>query len=133
MGTSSDAETIQKWETGVLRLVADENFDGRILRALLRRIPDLDIVRAQDTSLLSAEDSDLLVWAAAERRIVLTHDVTTLVGHAVQRVRSGKIMPGVVIVRRPRAIGELVDDLEILILAGRPEELDRQIVFLPFR
>jgi hypothetical protein len=27
------------------RFLADENFNGRILRALLRLIPDLDVVR----------------------------------------------------------------------------------------
>ena len=30
-------------------LAADENFNGRILRALQRRLTDLDIVRVQDT------------------------------------------------------------------------------------
>jgi hypothetical protein len=32
----------------MLRLVADENFNGDIVRGLLLRQPDLDIVRAQD-------------------------------------------------------------------------------------
>jgi hypothetical protein len=117
----------------VLRLVADENFNGRILRALQRRIPDLDVVRVQDTPLLGTADPDLLTWAAAEGRVVLTHDVTTLVGHAVRRVRSGEIMPGVIIVGRRAAVGAIAADLEVLILAGGPEELDRQIAYVPFR
>src|SRR5687767_9740140 len=59
----------------VLRLLADENFNGRILRALRRQIPDLDVVRAQDTALYGADDQTLLQFAAAENRIILTHDV----------------------------------------------------------
>lgn len=33
----------------MLRLAADENFDGRIVRGLLRVLPDLDLVRVQDS------------------------------------------------------------------------------------
>jgi hypothetical protein len=36
----------------MLRLLVDENYNGRILRALKRQIPDLDVVRTQDTPLL---------------------------------------------------------------------------------
>ena len=32
----------------MLRLLADENFNGDVVRALLLRQPDLDIVRVQD-------------------------------------------------------------------------------------
>ena len=37
--------------TEMLRLLADENFNGDVLRALLLRQPDLDIVRVQDVGL----------------------------------------------------------------------------------
>jgi hypothetical protein len=33
----------------MLRLAADENFDGRIVRGLRRVFPDLDLIRVQDT------------------------------------------------------------------------------------
>jgi hypothetical protein len=32
----------------MLRLLADENFNGSIVRDLLRRQPEIDVVRAQD-------------------------------------------------------------------------------------
>lgn len=34
----------------MLRLAADENFDGRVVRGLQRLMPDLDLVRVQDTA-----------------------------------------------------------------------------------
>jgi hypothetical protein len=40
----------------VLRLAADENFNRDIVRGLLRRKPDLDIVRVQDAGLAGADD-----------------------------------------------------------------------------
>ena len=62
----------------MLRLLADENFNGDIVRALVLRQPDLDVVRAQDVGLAGVHDPDILAWAAANTRIILTHDRATL-------------------------------------------------------
>jgi hypothetical protein len=56
----------------VLKLVSDENFNADILRGLYRQDPDLDVVRVQDIGLKATPDSDILAWAAAEGRILLT-------------------------------------------------------------
>jgi hypothetical protein len=42
----------------MLRLLADENFNGDIVRALLLRQPDIDIVRVQDVGLAGVGDRD---------------------------------------------------------------------------
>src|SRR5438270_428490 len=44
----------------MLRLLSDENFNGDIVRGLLLREPDLDLVRAQDVRLEGADDPDVL-------------------------------------------------------------------------
>jgi predicted nuclease of predicted toxin-antitoxin system len=62
----------------VLRFAADENFNNDIVRGLLRRKPNLDIVRVQDVGLAGADDPTILEWAAREGRILLTHDVSTI-------------------------------------------------------
>ena len=59
----------------MLRLAADENFNQDIIRGLLRREPDLDLVRVQDAGLSGASDPIVLAWAAAQDRLILTHDV----------------------------------------------------------
>jgi predicted nuclease of predicted toxin-antitoxin system len=69
----------------MLRLAADENFDGRIVRGLLRALPDLDLIRVQDTPLAGALDEDVLEWAAREGRVMLTHDVSTMTAAACSR------------------------------------------------
>jgi hypothetical protein len=115
----------------MIRLLADENFNGRILRALKRQVPDLDLVRVQDTRLSGADDPALLQFAADEKRVLLTHDQETLVGHAWQRVRSGMEMPGVVVAQTDRPIGQVIADLELLLLAGQPEDVEQRILFLP--
>ncbi len=72
----------------MIRLAVDEDFNNDILRGLLRRKPELDIVRTQDAGLSGTDDSAVLEWAAREARILLTHDVTTMTRHARERVRS---------------------------------------------
>ncbi len=59
----------------MLRLAVDENFNNDIVRGLLRRKPELDIVRIQDVGLSGADDPTVLEWAARENRVLLTHDV----------------------------------------------------------
>jgi predicted nuclease of predicted toxin-antitoxin system len=67
----------------MLRLLADENFSGDIVRGLLLRRPELDIVRVQDVDLSGTQDPGVLAWAADNNRIVLTHDRATMPRHAV--------------------------------------------------
>lgn len=66
----------------MLRLAADENFNVDIVRGLLRRLPDLDIVHVQDAGLSGADDPAVLEWVARDGRVLLTHDISTLVGFA---------------------------------------------------
>ena len=54
----------------MLKLLADENFHGDIVRGLRRRYPDMDIERVQDVGLSGREDSAILAWAAQETRIL---------------------------------------------------------------
>lgn len=88
----------------MLRLAADENFNNDIVRGLLRRRSDLDIIRVQDVGLSEANDPTVLEWAAQERRVLLTHDVTTITRYAYERVEAGKPMPGVFEVSRKVSI-----------------------------
>jgi len=81
----------------MLRLLADENFNGDIVRGLSSRQPDLDLVRVQDVGLGGADDPDVLAWAADNSRIVLTHDRATMSDHAYERAAAGEGMAGVFI------------------------------------
>lgn len=115
----------------MLTFAADENFDGNILRGLERRRPALDVVRVQDTEMYGADDSDVLAWAADAERIVLTHDKSTVPGHAYDRVRAGKPMYGVFVVLPDTPVGKAVDDLLILALASNEGEWNGQVVYIP--
>jgi hypothetical protein len=117
----------------MLRLAADENFNNAILRGLLLRKPDLDIVRIQDVGLSGARDVDVLEWAAREGRVLLTHDVTTITRYAYERVGLGKRMPGVFEVSRALPIGTAIEDILLLAEYSREGEWEGQVRYLPLR
>jgi predicted nuclease of predicted toxin-antitoxin system len=74
----------------VIRLLADENFNASIVRGLLRRVSQLDLVRAQDVGLGGADDPSVLAWAARDGRVLLTYDVRTITRFAWERVARGE-------------------------------------------
>jgi predicted nuclease of predicted toxin-antitoxin system len=114
----------------LLRLVTDENFDGRVLRGLLARIPQLDVVRIQDAGLSGAEDPAVLDFATGENRVLLTHDVRTMTAFAGERLLAGRSLPGVVIVPQVESVGRLIEALQELIASRTAADLADQIVFL---
>ena len=78
----------------MLRFAADENFNGDIVRGLLRRNATLDIVRVQDVRLSGADDASVLRWAADQGRILVTHDISTLANKVFDRIAAGQPMQG---------------------------------------
>lgn len=117
----------------MLLLVADENFNNDIVRGLLRRKPDLDIVRIQDVGLSGVEDPLILEWAAQANRVLLTHDVTTITKYAYERIQAGQRMPGVIEVSRSVPIGRAIEDILLLAESSHEAEWEGQILYLPLR
>jgi Domain of unknown function (DUF5615) len=115
----------------VLKLVSDENFDGVILRGLYRRHPDLDVVRVQDVGLIGASDPDILEWAAAQGRIVLTHDRDTMPYFAYARVKAGQAMAGVFLVSDLMPIGQAIDEILLAADCLAPAECKDRVTFFP--
>lgn len=63
-----------------MKWLADENFDNDILRGIRRLAAGFDVVRAQDVAEISGlDDVAVLAWATTEDRIVLTHDLSTMI------------------------------------------------------
>lgn len=116
-----------------MRFLADENFNGKLLTGLCAVLPEIDVVRVQDTDKIASPDPELLAWAAEQGRILLTHDVQTLAGYAYDRVRLGVPMPGIIEVRILQTIGATIDELALLIQASTPDEFENQVRYIPLR
>jgi Domain of unknown function (DUF5615) len=115
----------------MLHLASDENFNNDIVRGLLRREPQLDIVRIQDVGLNGADDPTILEWAAHQDRVLLTHDVSTITEYAYARVRAGRPMPGVFEVNPDLPIGQAIEDILLLAAGSSADEWQGQIRYLP--
>ena len=117
----------------MLRLAADENFNYDIVRGVLRRNPEVDIVRVQDAGLSGADDPTILEWAARESRVLLTHDVATITRYAYERVRAGSPMPGVFEVSRTVPVGLAIEEILLIIEYSLEDEWEGQVRYLPLQ
>ena len=115
----------------MLRLLIDQNFDHDILRGLERRIPTLDYVTTGEVSLSRTPDPELLEWAAAERRVILTHDQSTMPDHIAERLGNGQEIFGVLIVPRGLPIGAAIDELELIVNCSEEDEYKNRYLYLP--
>ena len=86
-----------------MKWLADENFDNDILRGIRRRVAGFDVVRAQDVAEISGlDDPAVLAWATMNDRVVLTHDLSTMIPAMQEQVkRFGSCSPIVTRARLP--------------------------------
>lgn len=118
----------------MLRLAVDADVHGDIIRGLRRRLPDIDVVRVQDVLPEGTPDPDVLVWAAAENRILTTNDRNTMVGFAYERAATGERVSGLIITISEQSIGSAIDDIAIIAEYMPEEEIrDQVVVYLPLR
>ena len=115
----------------MIKLVADENFNNKVIRGVLRRDSSVDIVRVQDAGLSGTDDPVVLEWAAREGRILLTHDASTITRYAYERVKSGQPMPGVFEVSEDVPIGQAIEDIILLAQCSLEGEWEGQVRYLP--
>ena len=87
----------------------------------------------QQVGLAAADDPAVLAWAAAEGRVLLTHDVTTMTGYAIARVNAGDPMAGIIVVPDRMAVGRAVTALADLLDGATQEQLADAIVFISIR
>lgn len=66
-----------------------------------------------------ASDSMLLVWAADEGRVVVTHDRRTMPSHAAELMAQEKTIAGLFIAPRDLPLHQVIEDLELLVPAAK--------------
>ena len=114
-----------------IRFLTDENFTQAIVDGVLRRVPNLDIVRVQDVGLRTLRDPVMLEFAASDDRIVLTHDIATMGNYARDRLAAGKPMPGVFEISQNLPIGRVIDEIVMIAECSRDDEWNGSIRRLP--
>ena len=109
----------------MLRFLADEDFNGAIVRSVLRLRPDIDIIRVQDVGLRTLDDVVVLNWAARAGRIILTHDAQTMPAEAYERVLKSLPLPGVFVIKQEEAISRMTSEIILLAECSLEGEWER--------
>lgn len=119
-----------------LRYLFDEHLRGTLPDAVVRWARRegyvLDVMQVGEVAdvPLGMPDPELLRWAEADGRIVVSLDTATLPGHLAAHVASGGQSPGVFIARRP--IGPaLAEWLVLAAFASEPAEWRNRVTFVP--
>ncbi len=102
-----------------------------MLRGVWRRIPDASFTRVQDTEIAGADDPQVLEYAAEQVCILLTHDSNTMSRYFYERVKAELPVPGVFLVHRQTPVGQVVDALELLMLASDESEWAGKLTYVP--
>lgn len=115
----------------VLKLFLDQNFNHRILRGLFLRIPLLDFKSTQLIGIPNEIDPRILKLAAAEDRVILTHDRRTFPRFAYESIEAGEKVSGILVVPSDFAIGEAIFELEIIVTCSDERDYEGKVEFLP--
>ena len=115
----------------MIRFLTDEDFNIHIFAGVRLRLPDLDIVRVQDSGLRSFRDPLILQFAATENRILLSHDVSTMETQAAARIIANKPMPGLFLIHQHLDIGRAIDEIVMIAECSRDDEWNGLIEYLP--
>lgn len=101
------------------------------MRGLRRRSDTIDVVTILDVDLIGASDDDVLGKAAELGRVVLSHDLNTMAGTAIARIRERQSMTGLILIGYSVSIGRAIDDLALAAVCAEPDDLRGQIWYLP--
>lgn len=115
------------------RFLADENIDTDLVLGLRRRVDDIDVLRVQEVGLRTVGDHEILHWAADKGRILISHDLKTIPGFAVERLLAGLPMPGVILLPPSLSIAQAMEELAAIAGATDADEWNNQIAYLPLR
>ncbi len=81
-----------------IRFLCDEDFHGSIVRGVRRSRPPMDIQTAAEAGTIGLSDPLVLAHAAAQGRILLSHDSRTMPGHFSAFLNAGHSSPGLILV-----------------------------------
>ena len=114
-----------------LLLYTDVHVRHEIAQGLRRR--DVDVLTAQQDGTTRMPDPALLDRATALGRVLFSQD-EDLLTEATLRQRTGRRFAGVIYAHQLRiAIGQCIEELELVSKVFEPEEMADRVLYLPLR
>lgn len=109
---------------------ADADFNQKIVKAILRKEPSIDFQNALDAKLESLSDLEVLLLAANQKRLLVSHDKTTMPQHFADFVTT-QTSAGLLIVPKTLTILEVVEDILLIWSIETPQDWINRIRYLP--
>lgn len=113
-----------------IRFQADADLNQVIVKATLRLEPSIDFQAATTAELSGVNDPDVLKLAAAQGRVLVSHDRKTMLHHFGRFILSEE-SPGILIVSQRLPVARVAEDLLLIWAASSPNEWVNRIRSLP--
>ncbi len=112
------------------RLLADADLNGAIVSGVVRRSAYLDFKRAAEVPLEGVPDQLVLAVAAEQRRVLVSHDVSSMPDHFREYVRH-RGSPGLILVPRELSIGRAIESILLISEACAEHDLANRVCLVP--
>lgn len=117
----------------MVRFLADADLNHSIVKGCRRLEPTMDFLSANEAELEGVADPMVLAVAAAQGRVLVTHDRQTMQQHFGEFLASGCSSPGVFLISQSTPIGEAIEELILIWAASEADEWVNRIVEIPQR
>lgn len=120
-----------------LRYLLDEHFRGDLWRAIRSHnavsADPIDATRVGDPPdlPLSTPDAEILQWAEAAGRVLISRDRRTMISEFAAHQRAGRNSPGLFIVRAHSKLADLLAFLAAAAHAADDDQWRDQVTFIP--
>ncbi|MDJ0756594.1 MAG: DUF5615 family PIN-like protein [Ardenticatenaceae bacterium] len=112
-----------------LKLLMDQHVPRAITNGLRAR--GVDVLTAYEDGSGELGDPELLDRASELGRVLFTQDDDFLT-EAAERLQSGQAFYGIIYAHQLRvSIGKCIEDLELIVKVGEPEDLNNTVKYLP--
>ena len=114
----------------------DENLPPLYQEQLLRYKSDLTVLMIGELSSVNIPakgtlDPEILIWCESNNFILVTNNRTSMPVHLADHLLEHRQVPGIFVLRPKATIGEIIEDLILIALAGEPQEYQNRITYIP--
>jgi hypothetical protein len=115
----------------MIRFLAGADLNEGIVAGCLRREPEMDFLSANAADLEGVPDPEVLALAAAQDRILVSHDFQTMPQHFGDFLQAGNSSPGVLLVPQRLPVGQAIEELVLIWAASDADEWQNRILRIP--
>jgi hypothetical protein len=118
-----------------MKLLLDEHVTDAFRVQFRERAPEIPIWRVGQPAApsISTPDPQLLRWCEQHEFLLFTNNRKTMPRHLADHLAAGGHVPGIIMPKAGAAFGEILDDLVLITVAGRPDEFRDTVTYVPLR